>query len=369
MKQVLALTPGRLKFALIALPFLVATIYLFVFAKDRYVSESIVTVRQASTQDQGSVPGIAMLLGGVNPPSHDDTLYLRSYIYSLDLLKRLEAQLKLRDHFSTEKNDVFYRLSPKADQEQFLDYFRSRVEVVYDDNASLLTIRVQGFDPAFAQRLNQAILDDSENFVNAFSQRMARQQMAFGEQELARASAKLQAEKKKVLDFQTKNKVIDPMAQMQAAGTLTAELQAALTRQEAELRTARTYLNDNSYQIQAQRGQLEATRAQLALERQRATGDNLVGDRLNAQAAVYQDLLLQAGFAQDSYKISLAAVENARIEASRKLKSLVVIEPPSLAETAAYPTRIYNLITLLVLSVLLYGIARLVTATIREHID
>ena len=369
MKQVLWLTPGRLKFVLIALPLLFATIYMFVIARDRYVSESIVTVRQASSQDQGSMPGVAMLLGGVNPPSHDDTLYLRSYIFSLDLLKRLESRLKLRDHFSSETSDVFYRLKANADQEKFLDYYRSRVEVIYDDSASLLTIRVQGFDPAFAQRLNQAILEDSETFVNAFSQRMARQQMAFGEQELARASAKLQVEKLKVLDFQTRNKVIDPMAQMQAAGTLTAELQGALARQEAELRTARTYLNDSSYQIRAQMGQLEATRAQLALERQRATADGPAGDRLNAQAAEYQDLLLQAGFAQDSYRISLAAVENARIEASRKLKSLVIIEPPSLPETAEYPKRIYNLVTLLVLSLLLYGIARLITATIREHID
>ena len=65
----------------------------------------------------------------------------------------------------------------------------------------------------------------------------------------------------------------------------------------------------------------------------------------------------------------VAAVENARIEASRKLKSLVVIEPPSLPETAQYPRRLYNVVTLAVISLLLYGIARLVIATIREHQD
>lgn len=367
MNQVLALTPIRLKLALIALPFLLATIYMYAFAADRFVSESIMTVRQAN-QDQGSVPGMAMLLGGINPPSREDTLYLRAYIYSLDLLKRLDAQLKLREHFSSEKVDLLFRLEPEATQEEFLAYYRSRVEVSFDDNASLLTVRVQGFEPDFAQRLNQAILDDCEQFVNAFSQRMARQQMAFGEQELSRASTRLQADKAKVLEFQTRNKVIDPMAQMQAAGSLNAELQATLARQEAELRTARTYLNEDSYQIRAQRGQLEATRAQLEVERLRAT-DGKSGERLNALAASYQDLLLQAGFAQDTYKIALAAVENARIDASRKLKSLVVIEPPSRPETAEYPRRLYNLVTLLVLSLLLYGITRLVTATIREHID
>ena len=79
MKLVLALTPRRLKIVLIALPLALTAIYLFFFAVDRYVSESIVSVRQAN-QDAGSVPGIALLLGAVNPPAREDTLYLRQYI-------------------------------------------------------------------------------------------------------------------------------------------------------------------------------------------------------------------------------------------------------------------------------------------------
>ena len=71
----------------------------------------------------------------------------------------------------------------------------------------------------------------------------------------------------------------------------------------------------------------------------------------------------------DAYKIALSAVEASRIESTRKLKSLVVIEPPSTPEKAEYPRRWYNLLTLLVGSLLLLAIARLVLATIREHQD
>lgn len=78
---------------------------------------------------------------------------------------------------------------------------------------------------------------------------------------------------------------------------------------------------------------------------------------------------MKADFALDAYKLSLAAVENARIDATRKLKSLVVIEPATLPETAEYPRRLYNLATLLIGCLLLYGVVRLVIATIREHQD
>jgi capsular polysaccharide transport system permease protein len=74
-------------------------------------------------------------------------------------------------------------------------------------------------------------------------------------------------------------------------------------------------------------------------------------------------------FATDLYRSSLAALEGARVEASRKLKHLIVIESPSLPEEALYPRRLYSMTTLLVFLVLLYGIGRLTAATIKDHKD
>lgn len=368
MKFIHAFTPGRLKLALIVLPFVAAAGYLGLFAADRYVSETIVAVRQAN-QDQGSLPGIALLLGGSGGTSRDDTQYLRQYIQSLDLMRRLDERLKLREHYRAPTKDWLFRLAPDADQETFLTYMRSRLELSYDDASGLLTMRVQGFDAAFSQQLAQAILEECERFVNEFSQRMARQQMAFGESELARSTERLQEARNKVLAFQSTNKLVDPSAQLQANSALTAELQASLARQELELRSATAYLNDESFQVKTLRSQIAATRAQLEAEKLRATSAAAGNERLNAIAVQYQELLAMAAFAQDTYRIALTSVENSRIEALRKIKSLVVIEPPSRPETAEYPRRVYNLVTLFVLSWLLYGIARLVIATIRDHIE
>lgn len=62
-------------------------------------------------------------------------------------------------------------------------------------------------------------------------------------------------------------------------------------------------------------------------------------------------------------------METARIDATRKLKSLVVVEPPVLPEIAEYPRRGYNLVTLFVVCCLLYGVVSLIVATIRDHQD
>jgi capsular polysaccharide transport system permease protein len=63
------------------------------------------------------------------------------------------------------------------------------------------------------------------------------------------------------------------------------------------------------------------------------------------------------------------ALETARIESTRKLKSLVLVETPALPETAEYPRRLYTLLTLLMGLILIYGIGRLILATIEDHIE
>ena len=368
MIELKTITPRRLQLALIALPVSLALIYYSVFAADRYVSESTVALRQAGS-DAPAIPGAALLLAGLSPPSREDTLYLRQYIHSLGLLQKLDAQLKLRAHYASAGRDLPARLSSDASQETFLDHYRSRVEVELDELSSTLTVRVQGFDPAFAQRLNNAILDDSERFVNELSHKLAREKLNFAEGELAGAAGRLQIAKTAVLAFQAKNKLLDPMIQAQASGAMSAELQASITRSETELRGLRTFLNDDAYQVKALRSQIEAARAQLADEGRRATGNGKQSDRLGELAIEFKALELRTDFALDAYKLALAAVENGRIDATRKLKSLVVIEPATLPETAALPRRFYNLATLLVGCLLVYGVARLVIATIREHQD
>lgn len=368
MTELKALTPKRIKIILIALPMALALIYYTFFAADRFVSESTVALQQAGN-DASAIPGAALLLAGLNPPSREETLYLRQYVVSLGLLKELDAKLGLRKHYAAQKLDWATRLWNDASQEIFLDYYRKRVEVSMDDTSSTLTVRVQGFDAAFAQKLNQAVLDESERFVNEMSHKLAREKLRFAEGELGRAGARLQQAKADLLGFQDKNKLLDPTVQAEASGRMAAELQASITKAEAELRGLRTFLNEDSYQIMALRTQIESTQAQLEVERIRATGSGKQSDRLGALAIEFQGMKLKAEFALDAYKLALAAVENARIDATRKLKSLVVIEPATLPETAQYPRRLYNLATLLVCCLLLYGVARLVIATIREHQD
>ncbi|HJV70923.1 capsular biosynthesis protein [Ideonella sp.] len=361
-----AFTPRRLKIALIAVPMLLGIVYYTLIASDRYTSESIVAVKSAVVS---ASPGGAISLGtGTGLLSWEDTLYLLDYVHSGTLARELNDRLKLRDHYEQPRADIFYRLWPGTSIEWFVKYYRSRVELEFSDINGLLTIRTQGFDPEMAEKLNRAILDSSERFVNDFSHRVAAEQMKFSQGEFEAASVKLQAAKAKLVAFQTANKILDPIAQTSAASALTAELQATVARLEADLKNKLAFMQPDAPQVVTLRDQIAANRAQLEAEKARTTNGQ-GGDRLGTLNVEYQNLQLASVIAEDAYKSSNAALEAARIEAARKLKSLVIVEAPTRAETAEYPRRIYNLLTLLALCAIVYSVVRLIVATIQEHQD
>jgi capsular polysaccharide transport system permease protein len=346
-----------------------AALYLLVFAADRYASESVVVVRQegAAMSMPTGMDALTSMFGS-SMASREDQYMLEAHILSIDMLRQVDDRLDLRRAYSAPKLDVFFRLSRDATQEEFLEYYRQRVEVAVDDNSGLITIRTQGFTPEIAQGVNEEVVAISERFINESSHRLARDQMAYAESELRNARSGLDISRKRILKFQGTYGVLDPTAQAAANSGLTAELQAMLARHQAELKALEAYLNDDAPQINALEAQIAGIRQQLQDERLGSVR-NTDGKSLNMIAGEYQELLAELEFKSDAYKIALTGLETARIESTRKLKSLVLVESPALPESAAYPRRVYTLIALLLVLTLLYGITRLVIATIEDHME
>ena len=369
MSTIQLLHARNLAIAVIVVPWMLAATYLFVFAADRYVSEAVVIIRQEG-EGMSMPSGIDALsaMFGTSSASGEDQFMLEAHILSIDMLTQLDNRLDLREAYSSPRFDVIFSLDPGATQEEFLDYYRSRIEVEVDETSGLVSIGTQGFTPTIAQAVNRELIAISEQFINESSHRLARDQMSFAELELEKARARLDAARQQVLDFQEEHGILDPTAQAVANTGLTAELQAMQARYEAELKGMLAYLNDDAPQVAALQAQIGGIREQLKAERARSVTDD-EGESLNVLAGRYQELLAELGFVSDAYRGALMALETARIESTRKLKSLVLVESPPLPESARYPRRIYTLAALLIALTVFYGIARLTVATIEDHLE
>ena len=118
-------------------------------------------------------------------------------------------------------------------------------------------------------------------------------------------------------------------------------------------------------QVIALQSQIESVEKQIETESAKLTSPS--NAKLNKNVADFEELKAQVSFATDLYKLSLTSLEKARLEASRKLKKLVVISTPRLAQDALYPRKIYLSITSFILLNILFGIGMLIHSIVREH--
>lgn len=350
----------------ITAPMALLLIYLFIFSQPRYMSESKVAVKRPNEIDSSSL-NVGLLLGASNPSSAEDSLYLKEYINSPDMLMALDKRLNFHQAFSQSGWDLFFHLPADATTEEFLDYYRSRISIAYDEKSGLLDIQTQGFTPEFAQAFNHAVLKESERFINELSHRISREQMQFAEEELHQTRQRLNESKKQLLAYQNKNNVLDPAASAEAATTLVNTLIAKKIEMEADLRNLLTYLRADAPQVVSTKNAIKALQAQIDEEQSKITAPE--GKKLNSMAVDFEEIKGTVAFDTDLYALALKALEKTRMESARKLKTLSVISSPQRPEESSFPNIPYLLISWLLVCGLLFGTAKLLLGIIEDHKD
>ncbi|WP_347473329.1 capsule biosynthesis protein [Acinetobacter thermotolerans] len=335
-----------------------------VFAKDRYASSSVLLVKQvADAQVADSSGGLGALLG-VSNTSREDSQILKEYISSRDMIERLDQALNLRKEFSSVKDPIF-ALSKDASIEELVEYFNKMISVELDEQTMMLHVKAQGFSPEFSLKLNKVLLKESDLFINNISKNIAQEQQIFAQKQYQEATLQLNEARQAVLRYQNENEIFDPELQAKAVSTLISGLQANLAQLKTEERTLLSYLTPEAPQVIALKSQIESVEKQIENESAKLTSPST--QKLNQNVADFEALKQQVIFATDLYKLSLASLEKARLEASRKLKKLVVIAEPRLAQDAMYPRKTYISITSFILLNIVFGIGLLIHSIVREH--
>lgn len=353
---------------MVIVPFILVSIYYAFFSIDRYVSVSQVVVRQPQESAGANVPNLALLMGSINPTSREETLFVQSFVGSIDMMTYLQSRLNWVDAYANQLSDPIFYLDDKAPAEDLLKFYRRIVRTHFDEFTGLLEIEVQTPSAELSKSMLDAILTESERFVNEISHKIARDHLSFAERELGNARRNYIEKRDKLIAFQSSNNILDAKSSAESRAATIAALEDMLTKERANLKALRSTLNVASPQVRQQQAKIDAIEQQLAAEKKELIS-TAEGDQLNVMASKYQNLIVDAGIAEEGYKLSVAALENARIEASKKIRSLVTVVKPVVAQKAIYPERLYNLATLFLLLSLLYGVARFVIATIEDHRD
>lgn len=346
---------------------LLAIAYWGVIASDRYVSEAHVIIQRTDVAGGTSMDFGSLLSGGAGS-NKTDQLLLRDFLLSLDLLNKLDAKLDLRTHFSNWKRDPLSRMWFKdASQEKFHQYFLSRVSVEFDDYAGVLVIKAQGYDPETARAISVMMVEEGERAMNQLAHRLAKEQVTFVEKQAAESAIKLQVARNALLSYQNQKGMVSPQATAETLAATINRFEAQRTELQARRGTLLGYLSLKAPAVVELDMQIEAIEKQIEKEQERLTSPD--GRPLNLTVEEFQRLEMEALFAQDVYKTALVSLEKSRVEATRTIKKVSVLQNPTLPQYPMEPRRIYNIIVFILVTLLLAGVIHLLAAIIRDHKD
>ena len=348
----------------VVLPTVAAILYFGFIAADVYISESRFVVRSPERNVASPLGGL--LEGTGFTRSQDDSYTVLEFMLSRDALRVLDEKLNLRDAFN--KGDVFSRFPSLDGDDSFENmhrYYQKIVVAQLDPVSSISTITVRAFRAEDAQLINQRLLEMSEALVNRLNERGRRDMIRFADNEVAESEKRAKLAGLNLARYRNEKGVINPETQSAIPMQQIAKLQDELISTKVLLGQLQLLARENP-QIQTLKKRIQMLEIEIKLGSERVAG----GARsLASKAAEFQRLVLEKEFADRLHASALESLEQARNEAQRQQLYLERIDEPNLPDAALEPRRVRNVLVILVLSLIVWGVLSMVVSGIREHMD
>jgi capsular polysaccharide transport system permease protein len=349
----------------VGLPTLAILLYTLVVATPRYVSEFEITYQTYGSPQRLSTGLVQTVLGERSSNSVELSAILYEYIRSPALLEKLDAELHLRQYYSSSKVDYLSRMAKNASPATFLLYYRWFVSVS-QGSGGYLTIDVQAFDQAFAKRLATAIVTACDKMVDGMSARARKDEVKFAEQEVTREEDRVRKARAALTHFQNAHGDLDPQSSATDLGKIAAGLEGQLSAARSQLTDALSYMSPTSPTVVQLKLKITALETQLRQERARLA--NTDGKTPYSQILdQYSALQLEEDFARSAYQAAQQGLAVARANAIRQQNYLIDFAPPSQPDKATVYIPVVYTLTVLLIALVAFGIGSLLTGAFRDQ--
>lgn len=251
--------------------------------------------------------------------------------------------------------------------EWFHRHYLSRVHIEYDDYAGVLRVKAQAYDPKTAQAITRLLVEEGERFMNQIAREIAEAQVTFLSGQVALAHERLALARRNILSFQNSKGMVSPQVAAENIVAIISKLEAQRAEIQTQLASLPAKLVPDHPNILMLKKSLVAVEAQITQENGKLASTS--GKALNLTVDEFHRLEMEVNFTQDVYKTALIALERGRVEATRTLKKVSVLQVPTFPEYPLEPRRIYNAVVTLLFTVFIVGIIKLTEQIVRDHVD
>ncbi len=356
---------NRLFTAVVVIPTLLSAIYFGLIASDVYISESQFVIR--SPKNTASLTGIGAFLQSAGfARSADDTYTVHAYMRSRDAIAGLNQNDALSTHYSGKKIDMLSRFNSmgmSGTAEDFFHYFQKYLSIDLDTASSITTLKIRAFSPDEAQRVNDQLLQMGENLINQLNARGRQDLISYAQTEVQQSEQRAIEAAKALNDYRIRNNIFDAKQQAQIQAQLITKLQDQLIAIKTQLAQVQAVTPDNP-QIPALKARERSVQKEINVQMAKVLGG---GESIANKTGDFERLTLESKLAEQHLGTAITALNNANAEAQKKQLYLERIVQPNKPDVALEPQRWHNVIASFVLSLIVFGILKLLLSSIREH--
>ena len=356
---------NRLFTAVVVVPTLLSAIYFGLIASDVYISESQFVIR--SPKNTASLTGIGAFLQSAGfARSADDTYTVHAYMRSRDAIAGLNQSDALSTHYSNKHIDMLSRFNPigiSGAAEDFFQYFQKYLSIDLDTASSITTLKIRAFSPDEAQRVNDQLLQMGENLINQLNARGRQDLIGYAQAEVQQSEQRATEAAKALNDYRIRNNIFDAKQQAQIQAQLITKLQDELIAIKTQLAQVQAVTPDNP-QIPALKARERSVQKEINIQMAKVLGG---GESIANKTGDFERLTLENKLAEQQLGTAITTLNNASAEAQKKQLYLERIVQPNKPDVALEPQRWHNIIASFVLSLIVFGILKLLLSSVREH--
>lgn len=352
----------------VAVPTAVVALYLFLIASDQYVVEARFAVR-GGVEPLAGANSLGEFAGLISKNTNQDSFIVADYIRSQAMVAEVSKDLDLPAIFARPEADFYARFHGPKPIEDLTRYWRDQVLVHVDSVSGIMTLEVRTFRPDDSLAVAKAVVAAAERLVNDISRRAQSDMVARNREDMEKAEARMREAHVGLQQFRNKWGIIDPVKSAEAIYKTLMELRKDKIKTENDLQVLRETLDEKSRSVQTLAATANAMDQQIAQLQTQLTTEGAATNAKNVTEALveYEARQTERMVADKLFEAMHMLYQRARLAAERQQVYLATFQPPTIPHISLYPLRGYALFVAFTLTFVLWSIAKLVIAGVKDH--
>jgi len=352
---------------------LLSTIYYIVFIEtEKYESKMVILIKDLS-QEQTVSPLGALLSSGSE--SSKDAKLLEVYIKSNHMYTLLDQKFNLTEYYKSDEIDILNRLSDRLllpmfeeSRVNFVDKYREDLTIIFDEPSGTLEIAFASSNPIIAKDIVETIVKFSGERLNYFDRKSSEVILKFLKKQEREKYTIFLTSLKKLLLYQSNHNTISPKVEVEAKSVILSQLEGELVQHEVKYNSQLQYMNASVPEMRLLRNTMINIRKRIKNLKQELVGKK-EGENLHKNVSDFELLNSEVEFNKQIYMQVLIRLEETTSLVKQKSKNLIVVSEAEVSDRYDYPEKLYDIISVLIVFLLVYGIVGFVIRLIEDHKD